>query len=65
MARRPAEIMERDRNPHPPALFADRNVFTYADEERIERFPMDVPTSKLKVRIGAHERDIDDPVHWQ
>jgi hypothetical protein len=65
MATRPAEIMERDRNPHPPAAFADKNVFTYVDEDQIERFSMDVPATWLKVHIGELERDINDPIHLQ
>lgn len=65
MARRRLEIMVRDRNPHPPVIFDDRNVYSEADRKRVETFPMDHPAKRLDVHIGMQERDVDDPIHRQ
>jgi hypothetical protein len=63
MARRREDIMVRDRNPHPPVVFDDRNVFSKSDHERVAKVPMNHPTARIRVHIGELERDVNDPIH--
>lgn len=63
MRKRHSEFLIRDQMPHPPVLFADKNVFKQADVDRVNKFPMNRPLTRVKIHIGEQERDTNDPVH--